>query len=105
MKVESILLALCAKFLEVGFKDRYVPYYPPIVEPGHTYTLQNTTCQCNCICAVSGASFHWGHALFTLAVSLATFAVGWWWARRLPPTYHGSPRRKGGGVITLPTWG
>lgn len=81
MKVESILLALCAKFLEVGFKDRYVPYYPPIVEPGHTYTL------------------------FTLAVSLATFAVGWWWARRLPPTYHGSPRRKGGGVITLPTWG
>ena len=105
MKAEGILLALCAKFLEVGFRDRYTHPYPPVIEPSVSQAVYNSSCQCNCICAYPGLTFHWGIVSAALIIGVFVFLAGWWWAKRSTPTYHGSPRRKGGGVITVPTWG
>lgn len=99
MKVETLLLAFVARFLEAGFREKasYIPDPSPTI---------HQVCKCDCACSCTTV---WDIPLVGLGVvALISLLLALLWSccrpRGVASPYHGSPRRKGLGTVTVPSW-
>ncbi len=97
MKLETLLLGLLFRAVEVGLRSPFVlpaPANPIESHSGHT---------CNCTCTfqvATSTSSHWDFLLGLGAGSLLTGGAGFVRGQLLKvPSFHDSPRRRGGGYI------
>ena len=99
MKVETLLLALVARFFEAGIREK-VTYIPEPIQSSQQ------VCNCDCTC---GCTTVWEISLVGAGVIVLLLALlGLVWNCCRPKgsvsAYHGSPRRKGLGTVTVPSW-
>lgn len=95
MKAETFLLSLILRFLEVGRERQVLVQDSQAIHHHHT-----CSCECSCV-SDRGLTGREGFLLTLLLVSCG-YILYQRCRKEDPPSLHGSPRRKGGGVVVLP---
>ena len=102
MKIEAILLSLVCRFLEVGLREKQLVQPQEITSTQH---LHSCDCDCSCYC-LSNPGIQVREIVLIALLSFAILYI--WYLRRTkeePPSLHASPRRKGGGIVVMPSRG
>ncbi len=104
MKIETLLLSLLVRFLEVGVKERLPALPSPTVDPP-VFSIPQVVCDCHCVClnnsGLGSRDFLVGLVGASLPIILY-FLSQCCRQKEVPNLEHASPRRKGGGVIVMP---
>ena len=97
MKPEALLLAVASRILEVGLRE---PYERLQLQRTQEALTKDCHCICDCQCGSIAEHFQWVLPLSCLTLLLLCIC-----RQRLAlpaEQYHGSPRRFGRGLVTVP---
>lgn len=102
MKIETLLLSLLVRFLEVGVKDRFAT----LPSPQESSPVEiSQVCDCHCVCLNNnglGARDILVGGVGVLISILAFNLIRCCRRKEDIDLHHASPRRKGGGVVVMP---
>ena len=102
MKPAGLALLILARLIEVGVRQF------PKVQPGEiSGPVVNQTCLCQCECSYTGTSVE-GLSFSLGAASGISVFLFWklvcWASPQIRHEPSPSPRRRGGGVVSMPSW-
>lgn len=98
MKVETLILSLLSRAIQVGLRP--IPFEYPKVSLDHSC---NVTCDCDCICVPSDRWVSGAVIGFTLGLAVGGWiCLVWCWKYGKPQSLL-SPRRRGRGYIYHPS--
>ena len=107
MKIETLLLTLLFRFLEVGVRDKLPAPQTTQIESYPT-GFQQFVCDCHCTCLNNNGGFSRDILVWLAGVFVPTaayFLIRCCRQKEVSESYHASPRRKGGGVVVMPARG
>ena len=107
MKIETLLLTLLFRFLEVGVRDKLPAPQTTQIESYPT-GFQQFVCDCHCTCLNNNGGFSRDILVWLAGVFVPTVAyllIRCCRQKEVSESYHASPRRKGGGVVVMPARG